>query len=689
MKIKKLNKTKQCTITGLSGRVEASSGHLIDALSGLLRDHGARDLVGQQFQTSLKLLAQRLALGGPIDAADHVSGWLRLISLQHPDLFTAFPFDKEVLDPVIESWHGTLSEGLDPGMYSDLNALMERLKIKLSQNDSSTVRALFIGDCLIWDIATQVQIYAHSQNFDVEPKLIAKRNGPDLRWSVKNLKPDQFDLIFYSPFTFGFSDAYASAIAPRNLHKLPLSGRRLLKDALDDARKTLGVIAQHFEGSIYVHTVSGIRQTGYGWISAAANTATRLPRRLAAHSLNYELSGFISMLSSLLNRPLLRIDEAEPLRRHSDIDLGRVLFNAGELHPTGLAHALAIGPYARACRVAALLRRRKLVVVDLDNTLWDGVIGDGPVTQYLDRQQALLRLKSKGVVLAVSSKNDPANVRWDEVALSPGDFVALEINWGRKAANILKIATTLNLNPDSFVFLDDRADERESVADVLPGILALDPNEPETWLMIEEWATTLAGAALQDRTTLYQERMARQEFLTTTMDDDPSQGYHRLELRLVLRRPVKKDMVRIVELINRTNQFNTTAARTSMAELSATDPPRNILVAEARDKFGDMGIVGALVVTMESRPVITHFVLSCRVFGYGIEDAMVQSVLRSYAGDTIAAPLVETPVNGPCRAVYANNGFNREGFLWISGESNPGCVPAWLTLDDRVNLVVP
>jgi FkbH-like protein len=643
---------------------------------------GGSPAVALQFKTAVSLASQFMDDTDPNRAPDYLAGWLQIVALQHPETFATFPFAPDLVGAVLQTWQVRMASDLSPEAQARLAGQLDRAAAQLSSRSERTLRLLFIGDCLTWDIATHLQISARAEGYEVEPVLLAKRLGVDLRNALKNMRSDAYDLIFYSPFSFGFSDAYAAYIAPRNVLKPAYSMHPALMEAVDNVRRSVGLLAQTFECPLYVHTVSGIMQTESGWRGRLAELVTRPRRQRAAYTLNAAMLTTINKTAAVTGKPILRIDEAEPLTRHTAATLGRVRFNAGDLHPTALAHELAGGAYRRACRVATQLKGRKLVVCDLDNTLWNGVIGDGAVHQHADRQAALLRLKAKGIVLAVSSKNDPANVRWDEAILSPEDFVATEINWGRKAPNIRRISRTLNLNPDSFVFLDDRPDERATVTEELPGILALDPNEAETWTMISEWTDTLGPSALADRTKLYQERATRQKYLEDDSDEDLSEAYRKLDLRLELRSPAKKDMDRVVELINRTNQFNTTTARTSIVEMTDPDVPRYILVAQTSDRFGDMGIVGTLVVTGKDAPEITHFVLSCRVFGFGIEVAMVQSALTHFEGQTLRAKLVTTPVNGPCRDIYSQNRFERDGEDWVSTGPAPDLVPDWLTVTD-------
>lgn len=673
------------TAAALAAQAECAFEELSAALGCLLRDGSSDTIVAQQFDTAVSLLVQQLRTGDLEGAGDHVSGWLRLVSLQHPEAFADPPFNEKVLTPILDRWQALLTDGATDTTLSAVNALIGKISTKLGQRSGRTVRALFVGDCLVWDIATQIQILAHGRDFDIEPTVVAKRVGADLRRSLRAFTPDQFDLIFYSPFSFGFSEEYAQYTTPGRMLSAVAKGVTPLKEALEETCKSITLMHRYFDSPLYIHNVSGMRQNSGGFSGWASNLVSWPVRRGAATYLDARLSAFIAGLAAAGSKtPLRRINEAEPLSWMSSYKLGQAMYDAGELHPTALARELAGGPYLRAGIATAHLKNRKLIVCDLDNTLWDGVIGDGPVGQHSDRQKAVLRLKNKGVLLAVSSKNDPSNVRWNEAVISPEDFVVMQINWGRKASNIRKIANSLNLNPNSFVFLDDRPDERETVMEELPGLLALDPNEPETWKLIDEWAGILGEATLHDRTGMYRERAERQSYLDDQAkdDEDADEAYRKLDLRISLRNATDADMGRVVDLINRTNQFNTTARRTTLHEITRSEPHRKILVAEARDKFGEMGIIGVLVVTDLNSPNISHFVLSCRVFGFGVENAMLQTTLRSFANQTVSAQLVTTPVNGPCQKVFATNGFILDGDVWESQGGRP-TVPEWLTIDDK------
>jgi len=653
---------------------------------------GADDdvLVHQQLGTAIALIEVGLADESQSlqDVGHQFGAWLKIVINQKGDLFVEDMEAVQRMDELVANLDDILSE--DSAGEAAVPCLLTAAKEMLEPASSKPVRALFIGDCLLWDASLQLQILARTHDVVVEPTIMAQRLGSELRSELAKQKENAFDFVIYSPFSYEFSAEYAFASAPGTVFRAPWKVSRMLNEALADVTKTTETLAARFECPIYVHTVSGVQQSRPGWRWSLKRIASLPGRNWARQKLNNGLSSIISKLNVDRDRPIARTDElAAGAGAESVAELGFVAYDAGELHPTRLALELARGPYLRAARVAAQLASKKLIVCDLDNTLWDGVIGEGAVRHHHDRQEVLLKLKTRGVVLAVASKNDPENIVWDQAKLSGNDFVAQKINWRPKATNIRALAEELNLKPSSIVFLDDRSDERAMASEAMPGLIALDPNEAETWAMLRLWAETSQRSAVQDRTRMYQERTEREEFLNSIalQSAEAAESYRSLELHLSLRHPTGREMPRVVELINRTNQFNTTTARTTRQEMEAGCISHQILIADVRDKFGEMGIVGIIVTELGHPWWITHFVLSCRVFGYGIEDAMLNA-LKRWSGDTakINAQLIETPFNGPCRDVYRRNGFSHENGIWkFEGPCNH-VDPCWLNIDNQTNI---
>ena len=147
-----------------------------------------------------------------------------------------------------------------------------------------------------------------------------------------------------------------------------------------------------------------------------------------------------------------------------------------------------------------MLAKKKVIICDLDNTLWNGIIGDGAVSHWTERQTTLLKLRKKGFLLAICSKNDPKNVHWRGATLSEDDFVCQQINWDSKSANIRRISQILNLKTKDFIFIDDRPDERALVTAAMPEITTLDAEAPATWSQLSLLAILLSENPDGDRT---------------------------------------------------------------------------------------------------------------------------------------------------------------------------------------------
>ena len=677
--------TDICRPTEFSTLV-ARRDQLLAAMIERFAARPASPFVLRQLETAMALFEVGLADGhAPRTAGLRLGAWLKIAIRQSPELFVGETDAPERLGQLRDDWCDVLGRTVSGDNVDFDRRCVARICVEglgaaaemLTPTARSPVRALFIGDCLLWDASLQLQIEARLHGFAVEPTIMAQRLGAELRGKLVQRNEGDFDIIFYSPFSFEFSNAYAFACAPSAALWAPLKSARLLDEALADVAITIETLAARFDCPIYVHNVSGVQQSRPNWRGAMKRLASRPGRRMVRDRLSAGLNRVIGTLNDPRDRHISRIDELALCGDARAESLGFIAYDAGEMHPTRLATQLAGGPYLRAARVAADLAGKKLVVCDLDNTLWDGVLGEGAVIQHHDRQEVLLRLKARGIVLAIASKNDPENVCWELATLGKEDFVAQKINWGPKSVNILAMAEQLNLKPPSFVFLDDRPDERAMAAEAMPGLVALDPNDPETWAILELWGETMPRSALEDRTRMYRERVEREDFLNSiaAQSVEIGESYRNLGLRLSLRHPSEQEMTRVVELINRTNQF-----------MDANTDHRRIIIADVRDKFGEMGIVGVLVTEFGDPWRITHFVLSCRVFGFGIEDAMLNSVKRWSGGAArIHAELIKTPVNGPCQDVYERNGFSREGKIWSFSEAVSGVDPSWLSVEDRTS----
>ena len=343
-------------------------------------------------------------------------------------------------------------------------------------------------------------------------------------------------------------------------------------------------------------------------------------------------------------------------------------------------------PYVRniAQVIGALLgRSAKCVALDLDNTLWGGVVGDdGPHgivigegdpegEAFAEFQRYLLRLKERGVLLAVCSKNEEANAlepfqSRPEMVLRRDDFVAFRANWRSKSENLREIATTLNIGLDAIVFVDDNPVEREQIRQAVPEVrvveLGDDPAGFAAALDRTGWFDIVVQSAEdRERTAMYGANVAREE-LKASVSDYPS-FLRSLEQRAVIAPFEERFLDRITQLTNKTNQFNLTTRRLARAELAAMMDSPGYLTAQARlaDRFGDNGLVSVFAARREDSDLwIDLWLMSCRVFSRGLEHLLMNHVVergRDLGLGRIHGLYLPTPKNRIVKDLYPSLGF--------------------------------
>jgi FkbH-like protein len=327
-------------------------------------------------------------------------------------------------------------------------------------------------------------------------------------------------------------------------------------------------------------------------------------------------------------------------------------------------------------------RSAKALVVDLDNTLWGGVVSedgldgiqvgpDYPGAAYQELQRAILAVRSRGVLLAIASKNNEADAlealdRHPGMLLRSGDFAALRINWNEKANSLREIADELNIGVDSLAFLDDSQVEREHIRLQLPEVTVIElPADSMLYAQAVRETQELERLGLtredHDRGRLYEEDRRRSELHreATSLEN----FLRALKTEMAMSTLELDSLTRVAQLTQKTNQFNMTTRRYSDQEIQviAADPNARIYQVRARDRFGDNGIVG-VAITRDSDGVceIDTFLLSCRVIGRALETAMLARI----AGDAIERGsrrlrgwFLATRKNAPASAFYASQGF--------------------------------
>jgi FkbH-like protein len=293
---------------------------------------------------------------------------------------------------------------------------------------------------------------------------------------------------------------------------------------------------------------------------------------------------------------------------------------------------------------------QKCLVLDCDNTLWGGIIGedglhgialgpDWPGREFVEFQKAILELYEQGIILAVNSKNNEADVlevfrRHPHMVLKEEHFAALKINWQAKPDNMQQLAQELNIGLDSMVFVDDNPAERQLMRQVFGQVKILDlPANPALYAKTLRETSFFTKAALSEedrqRGQMYAAQRRRTELQKSAVSLEDF--LKSLEMVCTIHKAGLMDVKRAAQLTQRTNQFNLTGRRYTDADIKAMldSPDWNVYVLGLKDKFGDNGTVGlALVEKQVDSWRIDTFLMSCRVIGRQAEDALIDFICR-------------------------------------------------------------
>lgn len=352
----------------------------------------------------------------------------------------------------------------------------------------------------------------------------------------------------------------------------------------------------------------------------------------------------------------------------------------------------------------------KVLALDLDNTLWAGIVGeDGPSgirmgleypgAAHRALQRAALDLTRRGVMLAVCSRNNPDEALeilrgHPDMLLRPHHFAAMRIGWEDKGEALCALARELNIGLDAIAFFDDNPRERDCVRARVPDVHVIDvPDDPM------EYADVLRACPLFERLVTSVEDLRRDQLVADGRQRSAVKAratsleefYRSLDMVAEVGRVDALTIDRVAQLTQKTNQFNLTTRRYSEAQIAATaaDPAARVLWLRLRDRFGDAGVVGvAITRTVGAVTEIDTLLLSCRVIGRTVEEALLAAVAgeaRAAGATRLVGTFIPTPKNAPARDFYRDHGFSpleRDGdeTRWERDlTSAPVQPPVWIT----------
>lgn len=453
-------------------------------------------------------------------------------------------------------------------------------------------------------------------------------------------------------------------------------------------------------------------ETCGGW--SLLHTFARLSRSPDAQR-NARLAAFVEVLNARFRSAFDGISRAVWLETAQEIALAGVsaqddrLWRVGRF-PFGDAFSRHLAARWCAYLLAILGKSARLLVFDLDNTMWGGVLGedgiegvqlggDYPGNVFRALQNAIRGLAQQGIALAVCSKNDEklaleAIDRLPNMCIRSRDLAAYRINWESKSANIRAICAELNLGAESVLFIDDNPVEREEVRRNLPGVRVLDlPDDPAGYsgaLLNAPWVVAVERTQ-EDAARLKNYQARRQIEQERGQAENIEDFLRKLGMKVYMQPFDELNAARAAQLCQKTNQFNTTTRRYTQRELAAiVEEGGEVIVVGLEDKHTERENIGVMVLrSYPEQPgmgLIDLYLLSCRVLGRGLETALPGWACLHFAARGkrgVIAPIIPTDRNQPVREVYSKAGFTpMEGGLWTRDLSGEIALPDWIAWMD-------
>tara|TARA_Y100000741_G_scaffold159237_1_gene120311 strand:+ start:1282 stop:3027 length:1746 start_codon:yes stop_codon:yes gene_type:complete len=349
---------------------------------------------------------------------------------------------------------------------------------------------------------------------------------------------------------------------------------------------------------------------------------------------------------------------------------------------------------------------RKCIVLDLDNTLWGGVVGEdgfdgielGQTANgkaFVDFQKELLSLWQQGIILAINSKNnfdDAMKVIHEhpEMILREKNFANIQINWNDKAQNLLQISDEINIGLNSIVFFDDDKLNQTRIKQEFPEVLTIElPEDPSEFSPLLKELNDFNVLQRTDEDTkrgqMYTEQRKRKELekSVSNLDDFLKE----LDIKVKMKKSNEFLIPRISQLTLKTNQFNLTTRRYQEEEIKNFSSNTKFIVgcAQVLDKFGDNGITGVYIIKKNNKSwLIDTFLLSCRIMGRGVENAILSQILldaQKNGIDEIQAEFIPTQKNQPAENFLSDFGFKKQDEMWIYKLNNEIKLPNHLKVE--------
>ena len=401
------------------------------------------------------------------------------------------------------------------------------------------------------------------------------------------------------------------------------------------------------------------------------------------------LNIFINKLcTKQTNYHLLNIEEV--LSKIDNIKGQNLKYWKQSMYPFNLVQGSEVSSYLYKFIGAKNGKAHKLIILDADNTLWNGIIGENEIKDinikktgveknfYLF-QKYLKELKENGIILALCSKNNLSDIKkffkakQKKMPLSIKDFSNLKVNWQPKSENIKKMLKELNISSENSIFVDDSKFEISEVQNTLPNldtllVPKLNLRINSELLKIGNFDTSSTTNEDKKRTKLYQIEEQRNQ--KKTKFKSPQEYIKSLKIKLTIKKNIKKNIQRLSQMTIKTNQFNTSTLRLSEKKIVSyiKDPDYLVVQCAAEDKFGDYGIIGLSIIKIQSlskRAIVENSLFSCRALGRMIEEHFYQkifNILKSKKFIDLDFIFIKTDKNRPAYEFFIKHNFNKKKY---------------------------
>ena len=520
-------------------------------------------------------------------------------------------------------------------------------------------------------LAHSIEFEIYNAEYDqIEPEIFDQNSG------LYNFSPD---FVFITISSLKLQDKFYSLSAEEKTH--------YTRNYIANLTNLINVLDSRLKTKIIINNLEILNDQVFG------NIYSKIDLSFAGniYNLNYEL---LRLARSFDNLYLFDINGLIQYYGARNIrDWGQYV-NA-DLHYSLDFHAV-ISEKLVTFIAAFLGAIKKCLIIDLDNTIWGGVIGDdglqgieigslGVGKSYTELQKWIKQLKERGIIIAVCSKNTEAIAKepfekHPEMVLRLDDIAVFVANWENKADNIRAIQQILNIGFDSMVFLDDNPAERAIISQNLPAVSVPElPDDPALYLdylkSLNLFETASFSTGDKDRTKQYQQEAERQklQFSLTNIED----YLKSLQMQIVLEPFNPLDIPRIAQLTQRSNQFNLRTVRYSESEIKdiGTDPGYFTCSIKLKDKFGDYGLISVLILKKlnDEELFIDTWVMSCRVLKRGVESSVVNycvDLAKHNGFKQLVGEFIPTAKNDLVRDHYLNLGFTNHNGLWYLDTQN-------------------